>query len=148
MLAEIAWTGAVQFEAKSGSGHTLRLDGPPAAGGQNGGPRPMELMLMGVGACASYDVVTILQRSRQDVQGCVARLEADRADEAPKVFTAIRLHFVVTGRGLSEAKVARAVSLSADKYCSASIMLKRGGVDITHTHEIVELNPTESGTDA
>ena len=138
MNGEIRWDGDVRFTAQTGSGHTLTLDGPPASGGKNAGPRPMELMLLGVGACASYDVVTILKKSRQDVTDCVAKLEADRAAEAPKVFTGLRLHFVVTGRGLSENKVARAVQLSAEKYCSASIMLQRGGVALTHSFEVVE----------
>jgi len=138
MNGEIRWDGDVRFEARTGSGHTLMLDGPPASGGQNAGPRPMELMLLGVGACSSYDVVTILKKSRQDVTGCVARLEADRAGEPPKVFTTLRLHFVVEGRGLSTSKVERAVHLSADKYCSASIMLQRGGVTVTHSFEIIE----------
>lgn len=142
MKAEITWQGEVQFQASSGSGHTLTLDGPPASGGVNAGPRPMELVLMGLGGCAAYDVVHILGRSRQDVQGCVARLEAERAEEPPRVFTRIHLHFTVTGHDLTEAKVARAVSLSAEKYCSASIMLERGGVAITHSYEIAEGDAT------
>lgn len=138
MNGEIRWDGDVRFIAQSGSGHTLTLDGPPASGGQNAGPRPMELLLLGVGACSSFDVVTILQKSRQDVTGCVARLEAERAEEPPKVFTRLNLHFIVEGRGLSDKKVERAVHLSADKYCSASIMLQRGGVAVTHSYEVVE----------
>lgn len=138
MNGEIRWVDGVRFEAHSGSGHTLTLDGPPASGGQNAGARPMELLLLGVGACSNYDVVTILKKARQDVTDCVVRLDGDRASEPPKVFTRIRMHFVVTGRGLSSAKVARAVSLSADKYCSASIMLQRGGVDIEHSFELIE----------
>jgi putative redox protein len=138
MKAEIRWKSGVSFEATSGSGHTIVTDGPPDAGGENAGPRPMELVLMGVGACSAYDVVHILRKQRADVTGCVAELQAERADEAPKVFTRINLHFVVTGRGLNAHKVERAVHLSADKYCSASIMLGRGGVDITHSVEIRE----------
>ncbi len=94
---------------------------------------------MGVGGCSSYDVVQILRKGRQDIEGCVAKLEAERAPEPPKVFTKLHMHFVVTGRGLSERKVARAIELSTEKYCSASIMLSRGGVEITHSYEIVEL---------
>lgn len=137
MRAEINWTGDVRFEATSGSGHTVTLDGPPDSGGQNAGPRPMELMLMGLGGCAAYDVVHILGRSREDVTGCRAVLEAERADEPPRVFTRVNLHFVVKGRGLDPRKVERAVHLSAEKYCSASIMLSRGGVEITHSFEVV-----------
>jgi putative redox protein len=139
MNAEIRWEDAVRFTATTGSGHQLTLDGPAASGGQNAGPRPMELVLLGVGGCASYDVVTILEKSREPVKGCTARLEAERAPEPPKVFTTVRLHFVVEGTGLSPAKVARAVALSAEKYCSASIMLQRGGVELVHSHEIVEV---------
>ena len=96
---------------------------------------------MGLGACASYDVVTILEKSRQPVMSCVARIEAARADDPPKVFTRVTMHFVVSGTGLTESKVARAVALSAEKYCSASIMLARGGVEIGHSFEIVEPPP-------
>lgn len=143
MKAEITWTGAVSFEARSSSGHTIAVDGPPEAGGQNGGARPMELVLMGVGACSSYDVVEILRKGRERVASCVARLEADRAEDYPRVFTRIRMHFEVSGQGLTEARVARAVALSAEKYCSASIMLQRGGVEITHSYAIVEVAPAE-----
>ena len=114
------------------------MDGPAEAGGEGRGARPMELLLMGLGGCTSYDVVTILAKSRQQVVDCVTELTAERAETEPKVFTRIHVHFKVTGRGLDPAKVARAVSLSADKYCSASIMLARGGVAITHDFEIVE----------
>ena len=138
MNGEIRWDGDVRFVAQSGSGHTLMLDGPAASGGTNAGVRPMELVLLGVGGCASYDVVTILQKARQQVIGCIARLQAERAPEPPKVFTRMNLHFVVEGVGLSAAKVERAVHLSAEKYCSASIMLSRGGVALTHSFEVVE----------
>ena len=93
---------------------------------------------MGVGGCSAYDVVHILRRARQEVDGCVARLQAERVDEPPRVFSKINIHFVVTGRGLDERRVARAVSLSAEKYCSASIMLTRGGVEVSHSHEVIE----------
>jgi putative redox protein len=138
MKAEIRWIDEVRFEATSGSGHTLTMDGPADSGGQDAGPRPMELVLMGVGGCASYDVVHILRRSREEVTGCVARLEAERAEEPPRVFTRLHLHFIVSGRGLNRTKVGRAVELSAEKYCSASIMLGRGGVAIEHSFEVVD----------
>ncbi len=138
MKASLVWKGEVQFEATSGSGHSVTLDGPPASGGQNAGARPMELMLMGMGGCAAYDVVHILKKGRAQVTGCVAHLEAERAAEPPKVFTRIHLSFEVSGKDLNLAKVERAVALSAEKYCSASIMLGRGGVEITHSVNIVE----------
>ena len=144
MNATIRWSGAVRFEAEAGSGATVTTDGPPESGGLGAGPRPMELVLMGVGACSSYDVVHILRKGRQDIVDCVAVLEAERAPEPPQVFTRIHMKFVVTGHGLSENAVARAVQLSAEKYCSASIMLGRGGVEITHSHEVVSLPPRDA----
>jgi putative redox protein len=139
MQARIEWQGKVQFRAESGTGHTVLLDGPPEAGGENRGCRPMELVLMGLGGCTSYDVVTILAKSRQNVHSCVTELTAERAETTPQVFTHINIHFIVSGTGLDERKVARAVELSAEKYCSASIMLERGGVRITHSHAIIEV---------
>ena len=141
MNATIRWNGAVRFEAEAGSGAAVTTDGPPESGGQGAGARPMELVLMGVGACSSYDVVHILKKGRHDVTDCVAHLDAERAPEPPRVFTRIAMHFVVSGHGLSEKAVARAVKLSAEKYCSASIMLARGGVEISHTHEVIDLPP-------
>lgn len=138
MQTKIVWKEGVHFSATPGSGHTVETDGPAESGGQDAGVRPMELMLMGVGSCSSYDVVSILKKSRQKITGCVAELHAERADEPPKVFTKITMHFIVTGHDLHPGKVERAVHLSADKYCSASIMLQRAGVDITHTFEIVQ----------
>jgi putative redox protein len=138
MHASIQWIDKVHFRAVADSGCEVPMDGPPDAGGEGRGARPMELVLMGLGGCTTYDVVTILQKSRQDVVDCVTELSAERAASEPKVFTRIHVHFRVTGRGLDPAKVARAVALSADKYCSASIMLARGGVEITHDFEIVE----------
>ena len=138
MEARISWQDEVTFKATSGSGHSVTLDGPPDHGGRNLGARPMELMLMGLGGCTSYDVMTILKKSRQDVTGCEAVLQAERADAVPAVFTTIHVHFVVTGRGLKEAQVKKAIELSAEKYCSASIMLEKGGVKITHDYEIRE----------
>jgi len=137
MHATIRWLDGVSFAGESETGHTIIMDGPPDKGGQNRGMRPMEALLLGMGGCSSFDVVTILQKSRQQVTGCVAEIEAERADAVPAVFTRIHLHFKVTGTGLSDAAVQRAVALSAEKYCSASIMLGRAGVEITHSHEIV-----------
>ena len=136
MKATIDWTGDARFRATSGSGHSVQMDGPPDHGGKDLGPRPMEMMLMGLGGCSSFDVMSILQKSRQDVTACHAELKAERADAVPAVFTRIHLHFVVTGNNLKENLVKRAVSLSAEKYCSASIMLEKAGVAITHSHEI------------
>jgi putative redox protein len=138
MKATIKWVDGAMFVAEAGSGHAIVVDGPPDIGGRNMGARPMELMLMGVGACSSVDVVNILKRGRQQVVGCEARLEATRVDAVPALFETIHLHFVVTGRELDAAKVKRAVELSAEKYCSASIMLGRAGVKITHDYEVVD----------
>ncbi|RQE59301.1 peroxiredoxin [Pseudomonas aeruginosa] len=139
MKARIQWAGEAMFLGESGSGHVVVMDGPPDHGGRNLGVRPMEVVLIGLGGCTNFDVVSILKKARQPVESCEAFLEAERADEEPKVFTKIHVHFVVKGRGLKEAQVKRAVELSAEKYCSASIMLGRGGVEITHDYEIVEL---------
>ncbi|HEP9214614.1 TPA: OsmC family protein [Pseudomonas aeruginosa] len=139
MKARIQWAGEAMFLGESGSGHVVVMDGPPDHGGRNLGGRPMEMVLIGLGGCTNFDVVSILKKARQPVESCEAFLEAERADEEPKVFTKIHVHFVVKGRGLKEAQVKRAVELSAEKYCSASIMLGRGGVEITHDYEIVEL---------
>lgn len=138
MKARIQWTGDALFLAESGSGHAVVMDGPPEYGGRNLGPRPMEMLLIGLGGCSSFDVVNILKKARQPVEGCEAFLEAERAEEDPKVFTKIHLHFVVKGKGLKEAQVKRAVELSAEKYCSASIMLGRGGVAISHDYELID----------
>ncbi len=136
MQAQVKWVDAVHFEATSGTGHTTLLDGPEDSGGKNRGARPMELVLMGLGGCASFDVVTILEKTRSQVTGCETQVTAVRSTEVPMVFESIDLHFTVRGVNLDAKKVARAVSLSADKYCSASIMLSRGGVKIQHTHSI------------
>lgn len=136
MKARVKWAENAAFIAESGSGHAIVVDGPEHIGGRNLGPRPMELMLMSVGACSSVDVVFILKKARQPVTDCYVEVEGTRAETEPKVFTAIHLHFVVTGTGLNEAQVKRAVALSAEKYCSASIMLGNGGVTMTHSHEV------------
>lgn len=139
MKARIKWVQDVMFLGESGSGHSVVMDGPEDLGGRNMGVRPMEMLLMGLGGCTSFDVMSILKKSRQDVVDCVAELDAERADAVPSVFTKIHVHFIVTGRGLKDAQVKRAVALSAEKYCSASIMLEQGGVEITHDYEVVEL---------
>ncbi len=136
MRATISWQGKVKFVAESGTGHQVVLDGPADHGGENQGPRPMEMLLMGMGGCASFDVMTILKKSRQEVTDCRCELTAERADAVPAVFTKIHLHFVVTGHDIKENLVKRAVSLSAEKYCSASIMLAKGGVEISHSFEV------------
>jgi len=138
MKATVKWTDGAMFLGESGSGHTVVMDGPEDLGGRNMGARPMEMLLMGVGGCATYDVMSMLQKSRQKVVDCRVELDAERADAVPAVFTRINLHFVVTGVSLKEAQVKRAVELSAEKYCSASIMLAAGGVEITHSHEVLE----------
>ncbi len=140
MEVEIKWDGNAKFVGSSGSGHTVVMDGPPDHGGENLGPRPMEMLLLGLGGCSSFDVVNILKRSRQDVVDCVTRIEAERADAVPAVFTRIHLHFVVSGRKLKDNTVRRAVEMSAEKYCSASIMLERGGVTISHDYEVIEVD--------
>lgn len=140
MKARVQWVENVKFVAESGSGHALVVDGPPEHGGRNIGPRPMEMILMGLGSCSNFDVVSILKKSRQDIFGCDVAIESERADVEPKVFTKIHLKFTVTGRHLKESVVQRAIDLSMEKYCSASIMLGRAGVEISHSFEIVELN--------
>jgi putative redox protein len=127
----------MSFVAETGSGHMVAMDGAPEAGGRNLAPRPMELLLAGAGGCTSFDVVMILKRGRQEVTGCEVKIEAQRADADPKVFTRLDFHFIVTGRNLKSEAVERAVKLSAEKYCSASIMLGKTA-EIHHTWEIVE----------
>ncbi|SFZ78039.1 OsmC family protein [Chitinimonas taiwanensis] len=138
MRARIKWVENVSFLAQSESGHSVLMDGAPAAGGQNLGPRPMELLLMGTGGCTAFDVVTILKKGRADVVDCEVALDATRAETDPKVFTHIHMHFTVKGRQLKVEQVKRAIELSAEKYCSASIMLG-ATVKISHDFEIVEV---------
>lgn len=137
MKATIKWVEDAQFLGESGSGHSVMMDGPPEIGGRNAGIRPMEMLLIGVGACSSVDVVSILKKQRQNISGCEAKVEAQRVDAVPAVFEKIHMHFIVTGKDLDAAKVKRAVELSAEKYCSASIMLQKGGVLVTHDYEII-----------
>lgn len=138
MKARIKWIENVCFMGESETGHAVVLDGAPDAGGRNLGMRPMEMLLIGMGACTSFDVVTILKKARQPVTDCVAEIDAARADEIPKVFIKIHVHFVITGKGLNPTQVERAVKLSAEKYCSASIMLGKSA-EVTHDFEIVEV---------
>jgi len=137
MKARIKWVEQATFVGESGSGHAVVMDGAPDSGGRDLGVRPMEMLLLGLGGCTAFDVVYILKRSRQPITDCVVELEAERAPEPPKVFTRIHVHFVVSGRGLPEKAVRRAVELSAEKYCSASIMLGKSA-EITHDFEILE----------
>lgn len=137
MKARIEWKDGMSFLGESGSGHSVLMDGPPEAGGQNLGPRPMEMLLMGTGGCAAFDVVLILKKSRQDISNCRVEIEAERAQEEPKVFTRIHFHFILTGKQLKPEQVERAIKLSAEKYCSASIMLGKTA-ELTHDFKIVE----------
>lgn len=137
MKARIKWIEGVSFAGQSESGHTVVMDGPPDAGGKNLGVRPMEMLLLGMGGCTAFDVVHILRKSRQPVSDCVAEIDATRADTDPKVFTKIHVHFIITGKGLDPKRVDQAVKLSAEKYCSASIMLGKVA-EVTHDFEIVE----------
>ncbi|MEA1052598.1 OsmC family protein [Lamprobacter modestohalophilus] len=132
MKARVKWVEGTVMLGESSSGHALVMDGPPEAGGRNLGPRPMEMLLLGLGGCTQFDVLLILRKARQAVTDCVVELTAERSTSDPKVFTRIHVHFIVTGRALSETRVARAVELSATKYCSASIML---GAMATVTHD-------------
>ncbi|MFI2811797.1 MULTISPECIES: OsmC family protein [Microbulbifer] len=134
MQARVTWVDGVTFVGEAGSGNSVVMEG----GEKNNGIRPMEMMLLGAGGCASYDVVTILQKARQDVISCHCELTGERPDATPAPFTRIEMEFVVRGRNIKESQVARAVELSADKYCSASIMLKNAGVEIVHRYRIEE----------
>ena len=136
MKARIKWIEGRAFMGESGSGHALVMDGPPESGGRNLGIRPMEMILLGLGGCTAFDVVYILEKARQPVSDCVVELEAERSESVPKVFTRIHVHFIVSGEGLSDKQVARAVKLSAEKYCSASLMLGKV-VDISHDYEVI-----------
>ncbi len=137
MKARVKWIEQVAFLGESESGHGIVMDGAPAYGGRNLGPRPMELLLMGAGGCTSFDVVTILKKGRQDVTSCHVELEAERAENDPKVFIKIHMHFVIKGRNIKEHAVDKAIRLSAEKYCSASIMLG-ATAKITHDFEVIQ----------
>jgi len=137
MQATVKWVDGALFLGESGSGHAVVMDGPEDHGGRNMGLRPMEMLLLGLGGCANFDVMSILRKSRQNVTDCKVEVEAERADAIPAVFTKIHLKFVVSGVSLKENHVKKAVELSATKYCSASIMLEAAGVEISHSYEIV-----------
>jgi len=139
MKVNVKWMDGVSFVGESETGHAVVMDGALENGGRNIGMRPMEMLLIGMGGCTSFDVVTILKKSRQQVLDCVAEISAERANEIPKVFTNIHVHFVVTGKDLNASQVERAVKLSAEKYCSASIMLSKA-CEITHDFEIKEVS--------
>ncbi len=138
MKTRVKWLDNMSFVGESASGHSVVMDGPPEAGGRNIGIRPMEMLLLGLGGCSSFDVVMILQRSKQDLIDCEVEIEAMRAETEPKVFTKIHLHFIVKGKNLSEAKIKRAIELSAEKYCSASIMLGKVA-EMTHDYEVIKV---------
>ncbi|BAT60341.1 hypothetical protein GJW-30_1_02877 [Variibacter gotjawalensis] len=137
MKTTVRWTDGVSFEAETGSGHRVTMDGAPEMGGRNLGGRPIEMLLVGLGGCTAFDVVHILKRGRHDVTGCEVAIDAERAPTEPKVFTHIKLHFTVSGRGLSDDAVKRAVDLSRDKYCSASIMFAQVA-KMEHSFEVRE----------
>jgi len=138
MKCRIKWLDQMSFVGESGSGHSVVMDGAPEAGGRNLGVRPMEMLLLGLGGCTAFDVVSILHKSRQQMVDCAVEIEAERAGEIPKVFTKIHLHFIISGKELDQKKVAKAVTLSADKYCSASRMLEKTAA-ITHDFEVTNL---------
>ena len=137
MKARVKWVEQASFLGETESSHAVLMDGAPSAGGRNLGPRPMEMLLLGAGGCTSFDVVSILKKSRQDISDCYVELEAERAETDPKVFTKIHMHFVVTGKNIKPEAVEKAIKLSAEKYCSASIMLGQTAV-ITHDFEVVQ----------
>ena len=139
MKCRIKWLDHMSFVGESGSGHSVVMDGAPEAGGRDLGIRPMEMLLLGLGGCTAFDVVSILHKSRPTISDCEVEIEAERADQIPKIFTRIHLHFIVSGRALNATKVSKAVSLSADKYCSASRMLEKTAT-ITHDFEVVNLD--------
>jgi putative redox protein len=141
MQATIKWVDGVMFIGESGSGHSVVMDGAPDHGGRNLGVRPMEMLLLGLGGCSAFDVIGMLQKSRQQVVDCRVELKAERADAVPAVFTRIHMHFVVTGVDLKAKQVQRAVELSAEKYCSASIMLGAAGVEMSHSYELQAFTP-------
>ncbi len=143
MKSRVKWLDNMSFVGESASGHSVVMDGPPEAGGRNLGIRPMEMLLLGLGGCSSFDVVSMLQKSRQNIINCEVEISAKRADSEPKVFTEIHLHFIVEGNALSEKKVSRAIKLSAEKYCSASIMLGKTA-NITHDYEVIETSKEQS----
>ncbi len=137
MKARVKWLDNMSFVGESGSGHSVVMDGAADSGGRNLAARPMEMVLIGMGGCTAFDVVMILKKARQPILDCIVELEAERSDEIPKVFTKIHAHYIVKGKGLSEKQVEKAVNLTAEKYCSVSIMLA-ATAEVTHDFEIIE----------
>jgi len=137
MEVRVKWLDNMSFVGESGSGHSVVMDGAPDSGGRNLAARPMEMVLIGMGGCTAFDVVMILQKSRQPVEDCIVEISAERADEIPKVFTKIHAHYIVKGKGLDENKVRKAIDLTAEKYCSVSVMLEKTA-EITHDFEIIK----------
>lgn len=137
MKARVKWLDNMSFVGESGSGHSVIMDGAPDSGGRDLAARPMEMVLMGMGGCTAFDVVMILQKSRQAIKDCIIELSAERAEDIPKVFTKIHVHYIVKGKGLDANKVKKAIDLTAEKYCSVSVMLEKTA-EITHDFEIVE----------
>ncbi len=135
MNTSLTWAGGAAFLGESENGRTIVIDGPPEGGGRNLGPRPMETLLLGMGACTAYDVLSILKKSRQQISDCKIEISSTRAGEHPKVFTGIHVHFIITGGNIKATQVERAIKLSAEKYCSASIMLGKTA-EITHTYQV------------
>ncbi|HEY4731974.1 MAG TPA: OsmC family protein [Gammaproteobacteria bacterium] len=146
METRLRWAGGAAFIGLSSGGHTVVMDGPPEGGGRNLGPRPMEMLLLSMAACSTYDVVSILQKSREDITDCDVRITAKRAPDHPRIFTDIHLHFIVSGRNVKDRSIERAIKLSAEKYCSASIMLG-AMAKITHDFEVVNV-PQDNGEQA
>ncbi|MCP4188462.1 MAG: OsmC family protein [Gammaproteobacteria bacterium] len=138
MKCRVKWLDHMTFVGESDSGHSVVMDGAPEAGGRNLGVRPMEMLLLGLGGCTAFDVISILKKSRQNVVDCEVHIEAERREEIPKVFTRIHIHFVVSGKNLKSERVEKAVNLSADKYCSASEMLGKVA-KITHDFNVIEI---------
>ncbi|RKZ87906.1 MAG: OsmC family protein [Gammaproteobacteria bacterium] len=139
MKARVKWIEDLMFLGESGSGHTVVMDGPKKLGGHDTAIRPMELLLLGMGGCTSFDMVQIMKKARQDIRDCVVEIDSERSDEIPQVFTKIHVHYKVTGKNLKETQVKRAVVLSTERYCSASIMLGKTA-EITHDYEIINVD--------
>ena len=137
MKARVKWIEDIQFIGESGTQHSIIMDGPDALGGHGTGMRPMELLLLGLGGCTSFDVVEILKKSKQKITDCVVEVDAKRSEQVPKIFTHIHVHFIITGENIKEERVKRAINLSAEKYCSASLMLGKAA-EISHDYEIID----------
>jgi len=139
MKARVKWVEDLLFVGESGSGHTVVMDGPKELGGHDTGIRPMELLLLGMGGCTSFDMIQMLKKSRQDIHDCVVSIDSERSPDIPKVFTKITVHYTITGKNIKESHVKRAIDLSTEKYCSASIMLG-ATAEIIHDYEIINVD--------